>query len=55
MGDEGVLEAFSNIPDMGGIQAIPTTFLIDRKGQICRRFVGLTEKHVLEEAVKQLL
>jgi len=55
MGDEGVVEAFSNIPGMGGIQAIPTTFLIDRKGQICRRFVGLTEKRVFEEAVKQSL
>lgn len=55
MGDEGVLEAFNNIPGMGLIQGIPTTFLIDRKGQICRRFVGLTEKRVFEEAVKQLL
>jgi len=43
LGDEGVLEAFNNIPGMGLIQGIPTTFLIDRKGQICRRFVGLRE------------
>lgn len=56
LGDEEVLKAFNSIPGMGGsFQAIPTTFLIDRKGQICRRFVGLTEKRVFEEAIKQLL
>ncbi len=52
MGNEDIQEAFSNIPDLGGIQGIPTTFLIDRKGQICRRFLGYTEKRVFEEAVK---
>jgi peroxiredoxin len=55
VGHEGILEAFSNIPDLGGIQGIPTTFLIDRKGQICRRFLGFTEKRIFEEAVKQHL
>jgi peroxiredoxin len=55
MGNEGILEAFSNIPDLGGIQGIPTTFLIDRKGQICRRFLGFTEKRVFDEAVRQHL
>lgn len=55
MGNDGVLEAFGKFPGMGPIQGIPTTFLIDRKGQICRRFVGLTEKRVFEEALKQFL
>jgi peroxiredoxin len=53
--DEAVVEAFSNIPGIGMIQGIPITFIIDRKGQICRRFVGLTEKRVFEEAIRQLL
>ena len=55
MGDEAVVKAFSSIPGIGPIQGIPVTFIIDRKGQICRRFVGLTEKRVLEEAIKQVL
>ncbi len=55
MGNEAVLEAFQNIPGLGSIQGIPTSFLIDRKGQICRRFVGYTEKAIFEEAIKQLL
>jgi len=55
MGDEAVVKAFSSIPGIGPIQGIPVTFIIDRKGQICRRFVGLTEKRVLEEAIRQVL
>jgi len=55
IGDEAVVKAFSSIPGMGPIQGIPVTFIIDRKGQICRRFVGLTEKRVLEEAIRQVL
>ncbi len=53
MGTDAVFEAFNEIPGMSGIQASPITFLIDRKGQICRRYVGFTEKRVLDEAVKQ--
>jgi len=55
MGNEAIVEAYGNIPGMGPIQGIPTTFLIDRKGQICRRFVGYTDKRVFEEAIKQVL
>jgi peroxiredoxin len=54
MGNDEVLEAFSNIPGMEPIQGIPITFLINRKGQICRRFVGLTPKQVFEAAIKPL-
>jgi hypothetical protein len=54
MGNDEVLEVFNNIPGMGPIQGIPITFLIDRKGQICRRFIGLTPKRVFEEAIKPL-
>jgi len=55
MGDEAMVEAFGKIPGLGPIQGIPTTFIIDRQGQICRRFVGLTKKHVFEEILKQVL
>jgi peroxiredoxin len=54
MGDEAVVEAFSSIPGMGPFQGVPTTFIIDRQGQICRRFVGFTEKEVVEEAIQQV-
>jgi peroxiredoxin len=53
--DEAVVQAFSSIPGIGPIQGIPVTFIIDRQGQICRRFVGLTEKGVFEEAIRQVL
>jgi len=55
IGDEGVLEAYNRIPGMGPIQGIPTTFVIDRNGQIRQRFSGYTEKKVFEEAIKRLL
>ena len=55
LGDEAVVKAYSNIPGIGPIQGIPTTFIINRKGQICHRFVGFTEKKVVEEAIKQFL
>jgi cytochrome c biogenesis protein CcmG/thiol:disulfide interchange protein DsbE len=53
-GDEAVVEAFNSLPGMGPFQGVPTTFLIDRQGQICRRFVGFTEKAVVEEAIQQV-
>ena len=54
MANDEIVEIFSNIPGMGPIQGIPITFLIDRKGQICQRFVGLTHKRVFEAAIKPL-
>jgi thiol-disulfide isomerase/thioredoxin len=55
IGDEEVLERYSQIAKLGPIRGIPATFLIDRKGRICQRFLGLTEKGVLEEALQPLL
>lgn len=54
MGDEKTLELFSNLPGLGPIKGIPTTFIIDRQGQICRRFVGFTEGKIFEEVIKTL-
>jgi cytochrome c biogenesis protein CcmG/thiol:disulfide interchange protein DsbE len=39
----------------GGVEALPTTFLIDREGRIAATHVGLTSKKDFEDGVKQLL
>ncbi|MGB9698525.1 MAG: TlpA family protein disulfide reductase [Thermodesulfobacteriota bacterium] len=53
-GNEKALEVFSNLPGLGPIKGIPATFIIDRQGQISHRFIGFTEKKVLEEVIKTL-
>ncbi len=49
MGDDDVVAAF------GGMDAIPTTFLIDRKGQIRDRKTGAEPADVYEKKVLALL
>ncbi|MCM2273208.1 MAG: TlpA family protein disulfide reductase [Candidatus Didemnitutus sp.] len=49
MGDEALVEAF------GGIEAIPTTFLIDREGKVRHRKVGGMDHAAYEALVKPLL
>ncbi|MBW1897106.1 MAG: TlpA family protein disulfide reductase [Deltaproteobacteria bacterium] len=41
--------------DYGGMQGIPTTFLIDHNGSIIDRFVGLVPGHQIESSVRSLL
>jgi peroxiredoxin len=41
--------------DFGGIQAIPTTFLIDRTGRIAAKHVGFESKAAFERAIAVLL
>lgn len=43
------------IEDYGGIDGIPTLFLIDRQGRIVTKFEGYVEEQELEDAVKKLL
>ena len=43
------------VVDYGGIKGIPTTFVIDDKGEISDYFVGLQPRHVIEESVIRLL
>ena len=42
MGDAKIVQ------DFGGIQAIPTTFIIDRSGKIVARHVGFAPKETLK-------
>ena len=49
MGDKKITEAH------GGIEAIPTTFVLDRQGNIVAKHVGLTEKSEFEKEIKPLL
>jgi len=39
----------------GGIEALPTTFMIDRDGRIAKTFVGLSDKKEFQDAIESLL
>jgi len=49
LGDETIVSAF------GGVEGIPTTFVIDRDGKIIRKHVGYTAKAEFEAEIKPLL
>ena len=49
MGNDKLADAY------GGIEGIPTTFVIDRQGRIVAKHVGLTEKAMFEKAIQPLL
>jgi peroxiredoxin len=49
MGDDSVAQAF------GGVDALPTTFLIDREGRIAAVHVGLASKGDFENGIDELL
>ena len=49
MGDEAIVSAF------GGIEGIPTSFLIDREGRIVEKHVGYTSKRKLKSEIEPLL
>ncbi len=55
MGDDEVFENYSRVTGQGSMRAIPASFLIDRQGRICKSFIGLTAKPVLEEAIRSIL
>ncbi|HEY7334304.1 MAG TPA: TlpA disulfide reductase family protein [Bryobacteraceae bacterium] len=39
----------------GGVESLPTTFVIDREGRIASKHVGLISKATYEEEIKKLL
>ena len=49
MANDEVLEAY------GPIRSIPTTFFINRKGEIVRRVVGYIDGETMEDYVKEIL
>ena len=50
-----VLATEKTIFDYGGMQSIPSTFLIDHRGSIRENFVGLAPGYQLESSVRRLL
>jgi len=49
MANDDVLDAY------GPIRSIPTTFFINRKGDIVRRVVGYIDGETMEDYVKEIL
>lgn len=49
MGDQEVAMSY------GGIEAIPTTFVIDKEGKIVSKHVGYADKETFEKEIKPLL
>ena len=51
-----MLIANRNVTDSyGGIISIPTTFVIDRNGNIRKKYIGYRDKHVFENDIEELL
>lgn len=48
IGDQKVVDGY------GGIRSIPTTFVIDKKGNIAQKHIGYKPKSVFEEEIKAL-
>ena len=43
------------VQDYGGIRGIPTTFVINKKGDIHTKFIGYRPKNIFEDEIKKLL
>lgn len=41
--------------DYGGIRSIPTTFVINKKGQIYKKYIGYEEKKIFENDILSIL
>ncbi|MCX5687954.1 MAG: redoxin domain-containing protein [Candidatus Omnitrophica bacterium] len=51
-----ILVGNNKVSDLyGGISAIPTTFIIDRNGNIIKKYIGYNEREVFESQIKELL
>jgi thiol-disulfide isomerase/thioredoxin len=48
-GDMDIIQSY------GGIQSIPTSFIIDKEGKIVKSYIGLTDKSVYEKEINKLL
>lgn len=43
------------INKFGGVEAIPTIFIVDKSGKVVQKFVGLTDKNILQNLINDLL
>jgi thiol-disulfide isomerase/thioredoxin len=43
------------INDYGGVQSIPSTFIVDQKGNVIANFIGLTSKSDFVDRINELL
>ena len=50
-----VLGSAEVVQQYGGIDAIPTTFIVDKNGYIAGKQVGVLSKAALEQKLKSLL
>jgi glutathione peroxidase-family protein len=50
-----VLGTAEVVQQYGGIEGIPTTFIVDKKGNVVERQVGMLTKGMLEQKIKVLL
>jgi len=51
-----ILLGNSKVCDLyGGVSAIPTTFIIDKAGNIVKKYIGYNDKEVFENEIKELL
>jgi len=48
MGDDGIAKGYS-------VQALPVTYLIDRRGRIAAKYVGVVDRANIEANIKMLL
>ena len=48
LGDDRTVRAF------GGIEGIPTSFVVDRRGRIVKRFVGVVDAATYEDVIRNL-
>lgn len=69
MGDAATVELYANLKDLpttepgrkgvflhtGGIDGIPTTFVIDRNGKIYRKYEGYRDRKTFEQDIRSLL
>jgi cytochrome c biogenesis protein CcmG/thiol:disulfide interchange protein DsbE len=50
-----VVDGFKAADDYGKISVIPTTFFVDKKGNIVRKHIGLMDKASFEKIIKDML
>lgn len=49
MGDDAIQKAY------GGIQGIPTAFIIDKTGKIAQKYIGYRDENTFEQQIQKLL